>query len=106
MDNSPLRFLDLDVAILLTEQVRISQEEESRRYHFNLFMFRGKNLHANVLKKKINQVFAGFSRYWGDFWDKELTGKKNIKNECCAVGRRIIIYEHESKNRKYLKPNF
>ena len=33
MENSPLRFLDYDVSLMLTDQVRISQEEEVRKYH-------------------------------------------------------------------------
>ena len=33
MENSPLRFLDLDASLMLSDQVRLSQEEEARRFH-------------------------------------------------------------------------
>ena len=35
MENSPLRFLDYDISLMLADQVRISQEEEARKFHFN-----------------------------------------------------------------------
>ena len=37
MENSPLRFLDYDASQMLSDQVRISQEEEARRFHSNNF---------------------------------------------------------------------
>ena len=37
MNTSPLRFLDYDMCLMLTEQVRISQGEEARKFHSNLF---------------------------------------------------------------------
>ena len=37
MENSPLRFLDYDVSLMLADQVRISQEDEARRFHSNNF---------------------------------------------------------------------
>jgi len=33
MENSPLRFLDNDVSQILADQVRLSQEEEARKFH-------------------------------------------------------------------------
>ena len=36
MESSPLRFLDLDVSLMLADEVRISQEEEARAFHDNL----------------------------------------------------------------------
>tara|TARA_B110000046_G_C12871187_1_gene346081 strand:- start:142 stop:471 length:330 start_codon:yes stop_codon:yes gene_type:complete len=33
MENSPLRFLDYDVSLMLADQVRLSQEEEVRKFH-------------------------------------------------------------------------
>jgi len=33
MENSPMRFLDYDVSLMLADQVKISQEEEVRNYH-------------------------------------------------------------------------
>jgi len=37
MESSPLIFLDLDVSLMLADQVRISQEEEARKFHSNNF---------------------------------------------------------------------
>ena len=37
MENSPLRFLDYDVSLMLSDQVTVSQEEEARRFHSNNF---------------------------------------------------------------------
>ena len=37
MESSPLRFLDLDVSLMLADEVRNSQEEEARAFHDNLF---------------------------------------------------------------------
>ena len=39
METSPLRLLDNDVSQMLCEQVRISREEEARRFHDNLFNY-------------------------------------------------------------------
>jgi hypothetical protein len=37
MEFSPLRFLDNDVSQMLCEQVRLSREEEARRFHDDLY---------------------------------------------------------------------
>ena len=37
MNTSPLRFLDYDMCLMLSEQVRISQGEEARKFHSNYF---------------------------------------------------------------------
>ena len=37
MENSPLRFLDYDVSLMLSDQVTVSQEEEARKFHSNNF---------------------------------------------------------------------
>ena len=37
MENSPLRFLDYDVSLMLADQVKVSQEKEARRFHYNLY---------------------------------------------------------------------
>ena len=36
MESSPLRFLDLDVSLMLADEVRSSQEDEARTFHDNL----------------------------------------------------------------------
>ena len=37
MNTSPLIFLDYDMCLMLSEQVRISQGEEAIKFHSNLF---------------------------------------------------------------------
>ena len=37
MENSPLRFLDYDMSLMLADQVRLSQEENARKYHSHNF---------------------------------------------------------------------
>ena len=37
MEFSPLRFLDFDVSQMLSDQVRLSQEEEARKFHSENF---------------------------------------------------------------------
>ena len=39
MEYSPLKYLDYDVSQILCEKVRISREEEARRFHDNLFHY-------------------------------------------------------------------
>ena len=40
MENSPLRFLDYDVSLMLADQVRISKEVESRMFHVYIFLYK------------------------------------------------------------------
>jgi len=37
MENSPLRFLDMDVSLMLADEVEVSQKEEAQRFHSNNF---------------------------------------------------------------------
>ena len=39
MESSPLKYLDNDVSRMLCEQVRLSREEEARRFHDDLFHY-------------------------------------------------------------------
>jgi len=93
---------------MLADQVRLSQEEEARRFHTFLkrmyaYVYHG-GFAPRVLKGTINRVFTGFGRYWGDFWDEELSGKTTM-HPASSTNRRIILYEQELKNimdgRKY-----
>ena len=96
MENSPLRFLDYDMSLMLADQVRISQEEEARRFHLNMWTASG-TLDTRVLKGTVNRVFNGIKRYWGAFWDEELSGQTKFLNSS-SKNRRIILYEQELKN--------
>ena len=96
MENSPLRFLDFDASKMLADQVRLSQEEEAVRYHWNMWTASG-TLDTRVLKGSIHRVFTGIKRYWGDFWDEELSGRTTM-DPASSINRRIILYEQELKN--------
>ena len=50
MESSPLKFLDNDVSQMLCEQVRLSKEEESRKFHDDLY-YNG---------EKVNEVSHNF----------------------------------------------
>ena len=47
MENSPLRFLDMDVSLMLADQVRISQQEAAMRFHYNLYSF--ESVHTSTI---------------------------------------------------------
>ena len=77
MENSPLRFLDLDVSLMLAEQVRLSQEVEARRFHLHIYVAPYElPFDMRVLKGTVNRLFEGMGRYWGDSWYEELGGEK------------------------------
>ena len=87
MEFSPLRFLDFDASQMLADQVRLSQEEEARRFHCNI---------NRPTPSIIIKVFSyNIRRFWGDFWDNTLsvTPPSNSRSSPCQ--RRIQIYEQE-----------
>ena len=68
METSPLIYLDYNVSQMLCEQVRLSQEEESRRYHSELFendMDKNRNNHY-LISNIFNDIRKGHS--WYDPW--------------------------------------
>jgi len=113
METSPLRFLDYDVSLMLADQVRISKEVEARRFHVHIFLYKVPFI-MRAKKLTIHRVLTSISKYWGDFWDEELSGqitKMSLRHNLHGVvGRRIILYEEELKNimdgLKHLKPKF
>tara|TARA_B100000035_G_scaffold211279_1_gene180943 strand:+ start:416 stop:709 length:294 start_codon:yes stop_codon:yes gene_type:complete len=57
MEASPLRFLDNDVSLMLSERVRLSKEEFARQFHsYNFENSHEINLN-NQLHYKISDVF-------------------------------------------------
>ena len=54
METSPLRFLDMDVSLMLADQVRISQEEEARKFHSENF----ENSHENDLNHENHYLMS------------------------------------------------
>ena len=97
MENSPLRFLDYDVSLILADEVRNSQEKEARKYHYNLYSFesvhtstipgnyyRDHNIICLVLNR-LRYKYAG-----GQWWDVDKTSSKPVQ-------QRINLYEQELK---------
>jgi len=99
MENSPLRFLDYDVSLMLADQVKISQEEEARRFHVYIFLYKVPAI-TRSQKSMIHLVLTRLSKYWGGLptsWDEELSGQSNlyfIKYKH-TLEKRIILYEQE-----------
>ena len=113
MENSPLIFLDRDVSRMLAYQVRLSQEEEARRFHSYIYVAHYELPYdTRMFKVTINRVLNTLGRYWGDFFWDELPGETiNLLNYKTTLNRRIILYEKELKRitdlgRKYFKSNF
>ena len=100
MEDSPLRYLDYHVSLMLANQVKVSQEDEARRFHLNIFTAPYElPFNMRVLKVTIHRVLTRISKYWGDFWDEELSGKTRLY--CVkykhTLEKRIILYEQELK---------
>ena len=99
MENSPIRFLDYDVSLMLADQVQISQQEESRRFHSHIYVAPYElPFDMRVSKATVNRLFEGMGRYWGDSWYEEFGGKKT--NYLINYLNRQIRREKE-KNLKY-----
>ena len=107
METSPLRFLDCDVSLMLTDQVRISQQDYARKYHHNLYQSRPSGgwhrrhtihyhhgiicLVLNRLRNTYGETRAGTTMYpWAG------GGFGSIIRR--PVKPLIIIYEQEVKN--------
>ena len=64
MNTSSLRFLDYDMCLMLTEQVRISQGEEARKFHSNLFeSANDKNKANHYLISKVFDEMRNYVEY-------------------------------------------
>jgi len=104
MENSPLRFLDLDVSLMLAEQVRLSQEVEARRFHYNLYSF--ESVHTSTIPgyyyRDHNIICLVLNRlrykYAGVLcWDVDKTSSKPVQ-------QRMNLYEQELKVPTDLRP--
>ena len=92
MEFSPLRFLDFDSSQMLTSSVRLSQEEEARRFHCNI---------NHPTPSIITKVFSyNIQRFWGKYWDRILSCSppSQVTNISSVCQRRIKIYEQEVLN--------
>ena len=98
MENSPLRFLDLDVSLMLAGEVRNSQEKEARKHHHNLYQSRPSggwhgrhtvHYHHGIICRVLNRLRRpefGLER-------ASISG-----GPARPVKPRIILYEQELKN--------
>ena len=60
MEFSPLQFLDYDASQMLSDQVRISQEDEARKFHIKMYISRKDLFHgytANWHLQTITEMF-------------------------------------------------
>ena len=66
MESSPLKYLDYDVSQILCEQVRLSREEEARRFHDNLFHY-GEKMnrlsHNLIVRIYVDGFFGKYPKY-------------------------------------------
>ena len=74
MESSPLRFLDLDVSLMLAGEVRNSQEEEARVFHDNLF----ENSHEINLNWEHHYLMAHIFEEVGYLLDYPVIPKRKI----------------------------
>ena len=61
MESSPLRFLDLDVSLMLAGEVRNSQEEEARKFYEIEYYEEYNNLNHgnhNILSRVFNEIYC------------------------------------------------
>jgi len=110
METSPLIFLDYDVSLMLADQVRVSKEEEARKFHVYIFLYEVPFI-TRSQKSAIHIVLTRVRHLRGDFWDEELSGQSDlyfIKYKH-TLEKRIILYEQEREYimaRHPLTPNF
>ena len=79
MEFSPLRFLDLDVSLMLADQVRISQEDEARKfYEIVYYHAEYNNLNQdnhNLMSRVFDEVYYKESLHSDSFSDKVKTSE-------------------------------
>ena len=98
MENSPLRFLDYDVSLMLAGELRNSQGKEARKYHHNLYQSRPSGLPSNLLNLHyhlgiICRVLNRLRRPEFGLERLSISG-----GPARPVKSRIILYEQELKN--------
>jgi hypothetical protein len=97
MENSPLRFLDYDISLMLADQVRISHEEEARRFHSNNFV----NSHENDLNQDNHYLL---SSVFDTIYYNIQNNPRELTDSHWAIGKiwfdlsihhRVCIFEEE-----------
>jgi prephenate dehydrogenase len=100
METSPLRLLDNDVSQMLCEQVRISREEEARRFHDNLFNY-GEKLngeHHDLIMGVYHDVPHIFNYANIEYMQNLFSEKKMFKLSTCGMIK--YYYEQHIDNTK------
>ena len=99
MENSPLKFLDKDVSKILCEQVRISRQEESRKFHNNLY-HNGEKLNKEYHDMILNVYFQekDLLDYSNVEYMNNLLSDKIIFNKTCDMIK--YYYERHIQNTK------
>ena len=99
MEFSPLKFLDNDVSQMLCEQVRLSWEEEARKFHDNLFHY------GEKLNKESHDLIVSvyhYKQYILDYSNIEymnnLFSEKKLFNKTCGMIK--FYYEAHIDNTK------
>ena len=106
MENSPLRYLDFDISLMLADKVRLAQEESARVYHdYYLEKIHVKHFISGVPHAVIDGYYATTTSH--DTIRYTLAGLKRVWSlpihsldgkEPRFVKRRILLYEKELKN--------
>ena len=101
MENSPLIFLDLDVSLMLVDQVRLSQEEEARKFHHNLYSF--ESIHTSTIPgyyyRDHNIICLVLNRLRYTYTEGKRLEYTMFESRCGKpVQQRINLYEQELKN--------
>ena len=86
----------MDVSRILSDQRRISQEDETRRFHYSLYL----SIPPGATQRDHNIICRAFEglAVWRDIWDEDLSGAglksaRYIGRE--TIKARIILYEQE-----------
>ena len=110
MENSPLRYLNFDISLMLADKVRLAQEESARAYHDYYYekihvrhflygvpvaLIDG-YYHSSTLHDTIRYTITGLKRVW-DLCSRHVPHFLDGK-EPRFVKRRILLYEEELKN--------
>ena len=97
MQNSPLRFLDNDVSIMLCEQVRLTQETNARQFHDNLFHYGEKlneDYHGMIVSVYNNEPYS--LNYSNVEYINNVLSEKKIFNKTCNMIKNY--YEKHIEN--------
>ena len=81
MEFSPLRFLDFDVSQMLSDQVRLSQEEEARKFHSENF----ENSHEIDLNHENHYLMSNMFEEIGYLLNYPVIPKRKVN--CITISR-------------------